>query len=105
MWHASGRITISLNVRPRLEDYDLSGTRKRCPYGIKRGTIYLTLLRKNLNRRVMATKDSRSTYFLIKVTIQVGAPNWHNHRVVTVQECSILAHFGLRSILVLFEKA
>ena len=39
------------------------------------------------------------------VTIQVGAPNWHNHQVVTVQECSILVHLGLRSILVLFEKA
>ena len=38
-------------------------------------------------------------------TIQVGAPNWHNHQVVTVQECSILAHLGLRSIRVLFEKA
>ena len=35
----------------------------------------------------------------------MGPLNWPNHSIVTVQVCSILVQLGLRSILMLFEKA
>jgi hypothetical protein len=47
-----------------------------------------------LDIRIVVEYDSLAVTS-IRVTIQVGAPNWHNHQVVTVQECSILAHLGL----------
>lgn len=60
MWHAFGRITISLNARPRLEDYDLSGTREGCPYRIKRGDslLYPVEEKSNAGKRQVIKYDS-----------------------------------------------